>query len=194
MEYKVVERDFISRTLDIVDQYDALVVKSVPEESRFEVTLLLNCLLGLIVLPFEHKKRAQGNQRFPEMCQDDLTLIKDLDDQWGLKRLTIVKFKLDGQDVSFSKVTLRQIVAMIRHAIAHSQFGNGHTQPKPIGTSVDYRDSPVSGVKSQITRINFVNKHGSTEFEASIAVEDLKLFTTKFARTVLEEMTDPDCA
>ena len=44
MDYQVVEHDFISRTLELLQQYDSAVAKSMPVEKRFEVTLLINCL------------------------------------------------------------------------------------------------------------------------------------------------------
>lgn len=49
MEYEIFERDFIVRTLKIIRQYE----KYVPVSEQFEVTLLINCLLGLLVLPKE---------------------------------------------------------------------------------------------------------------------------------------------
>ncbi|MEW5922317.1 MAG: HEPN family nuclease [Bacillota bacterium] len=43
MEQKNIEKDFVERTLHILDNYDG----------PYGVTLLINCLLGLIVLPKE---------------------------------------------------------------------------------------------------------------------------------------------
>lgn len=43
MEPQKIERDFVTRTLHIIDHYDG----------PYGVTLLINCLLGLIVLPKE---------------------------------------------------------------------------------------------------------------------------------------------
>ena len=51
MEYKQFERDFIKRTLKIIEQYNCVVEKGVLPENKFEVTLLINCLLGLLILP-----------------------------------------------------------------------------------------------------------------------------------------------
>ena len=42
------EFDFVERTKKIIEQYDSLTI---PEKDKFEVTLLLNCLVGLLILP-----------------------------------------------------------------------------------------------------------------------------------------------
>ncbi|MEW6226592.1 MAG: HEPN family nuclease [Bacillota bacterium] len=69
MEYEIFERDFIVRTLKIIRQYE----KYVPVSEQFEVTLLINCLLGLLVLP-------------KERCYVDIpdVLIEELEG-WGLR-------------------------------------------------------------------------------------------------------------
>jgi hypothetical protein len=51
MENKDIEKDFVQRTLHILDHYDG----------PYGVTLLINCLLGLIVLP-----RERGYRRISE--------------------------------------------------------------------------------------------------------------------------------
>ena len=186
MDYKVVECDF-SRTLELLQQYDSIVVKSMPEEKRFEVTLLINCLLGLIVLPYEYKKHEQAGCSFPEICKGDQAAVKDLDEQWGLRSLEIQKFKLKGRDIPESDMSLRIIVAMLRHSIAHSQFGDGRMKSKPNGVSVFYQDSQLAGQRSQITKLNFVNRYNGTEFEASIAVDALRAFAVKLAQMILIE-------
>ncbi|MGC4130263.1 MAG: HEPN family nuclease [Bergeyella sp.] len=44
--------DFIKRTLDLIEQYDS-IKEQYPFEQQYNHTLLINCLLGLIVLPKE---------------------------------------------------------------------------------------------------------------------------------------------
>ncbi len=46
--YKTQEFDFIQRTKKIINQYDSLLI---PDNDKFEVTLFLNCLVGLLILP-----------------------------------------------------------------------------------------------------------------------------------------------
>src|SRR3989304_5249303 len=97
MEYETVERDFVERSIKIITQYEKYITPCVPKEEQYEVTLLLNCLLGLIVLPFEHSKRRQGNPQFPEILKGDDRPIKDLGSEWGLKDLHIESFKINKE-------------------------------------------------------------------------------------------------
>ena len=181
MEYKIVERDFVDRSLLLLKQYDKLVKPSTHPTEHFEVTLLLNCLLGLIILPFEHLKREQKNNRFPKICNEDETPIHKLDSEWGLNELKISKIVIGNNKLSRDETTLRKIVAMFRHSMAHALFGDGNKTPKPLGLSVAYQGEGV------ITEVNLVNRYRSTEFIASIPVESLRKFTTKLATTFLNE-------
>lgn len=187
MKFEVVERDFIRRTLGIVDQYDNVIMKAVGKEEQYEVTLLINCLLGLIVTPFELKKRQDSDPCFPVICTVDSTPITDLDPEWGLRELKITKFVLKGRKIRPERVTLRQLVAMLRNSAAHSQFSDKKKARQPKGISVDYIDSSVAKDESQITNLYFYNIYDTTEFKANIPVEALRVFATKLASTVLAE-------
>lgn len=90
MNFQVVECDFIRRTLKVIDQYDEFVMPSIAEDQQFEVSLLINCLTGLLVLPFEHQKRMQKGARFPIICDDDHKPYKQLNEEWGLKNIELL--------------------------------------------------------------------------------------------------------
>jgi hypothetical protein len=186
MQYENVERDFVKRSLELLRQYDEYVLPSVPVDQHYEVTLLLNCLLGLIVLPFEYSKRVQNNLRFPRVCDDDRRTISELDSSWGLDRLKIYRFLLNGKIIKPEEATLRQIVAMFRHSLAHSQFGDGSHNGKPVGLSVTYDVTPYDPIKSVILEVNMVNEYkNQVEFVASIPVNALRQFATCFAISFL---------
>ena len=60
MEWKMVQRDFTERTLKVLLQYDDYLKKQhekTKEVEELEVTLLVNCLNGLIVVPYEYANR-----------------------------------------------------------------------------------------------------------------------------------------
>ena len=185
MDYKVVARDFISRTLELLNQYDSIVAKQVQGDKQYEVTLLINCLLGLIVMPYEYKKYEQAGESLPFICKEDQVAVTKLDDKWGLRGLKVKKFKFKGQDISEEAMSLRIIVAMLRHSIAHSPFGDGRNLPN--GVSVSYQESRIAGQGSEITRLNFVNRYNKTEFEASIDVNAIRIFAVMLAHTILTE-------
>jgi len=46
--YQQQEFDFIDRTKKILEQYNSI---KLPKKEKFEVTLLLDCFVGLLVLP-----------------------------------------------------------------------------------------------------------------------------------------------
>ena len=157
MRYEAVELDFVKRSLEILQQYDRLVRPNIPSDQHYEVTLLLNCLLGLVVLPFEHSKRAQ-NKDLPCVCDGDEKRISELDPVWGLDKLKIEKFRLRGDVIDPENATLRQIVAMFRHSMAHSRFGDGARMLRPQGISVHEKGRrmprPVAGEESaQVTKL-----------------------------------------
>ncbi len=71
MEYKQeFERDFMRRTLELLKQY----------KGPYDTTLLLNCLLGLLIVPKE-----SSIDRIPE---DPIDRLKE----WGISPKSILDF------------------------------------------------------------------------------------------------------
>ena len=98
------ERSFSEHTLAVLNEYTG----------QYDATLLINCLLGLLVLPKEGMLSA-----IPE------TPISELQ-QWGISPASI---KNPGAVYSPSDPdpnTLRGLVANLRHAVAHFRI-----QPVP---------------------------------------------------------------
>lgn len=92
------ERAFMDRSLVLVKQY----------EGSYDATLLLNCLLGLLVVP---------NER----CLDSIPTdpIDDLR-KWGISPDAIQDCgRSQGID---APTTLRGLVKHLRNAVAHSRF------------------------------------------------------------------------
>lgn len=200
MRFEVVERDFIARSLALLDQYDQFVMPCVPQREQYETTLLINCLMGLVVVPFETKKRAQGGKtKFPKICNGDEVPIQDLGTEWGLTKLQIQRFVVDGQRVRPSEINLRKVVAMFRHAIAHSRFRDGYGHPMPQGLSVHYTDTggdttdTTKQIESIILEVNLVNTYSNVDFHCSIPVKGLRLFVVRLAHTILTERWPEYC-
>ena len=89
MEYTDFKKDFPKRTIDILNGY----------KCEYNVTLLLNCLLALLVLP---KEKFYDN--IPEEIPPD----------WGLTKEHIQKVQCQ-----VCGYKLKNIVLNMRHAIAH---------------------------------------------------------------------------
>lgn len=98
--YKNQEFDFIKRTKSIIEQYDNF---QIPEKDKFEVTLLLNCLVGLFILPQQH---------WFDNVPTELISKKE----WGI----------DKSHISFIKETetknVKDIARHIRNSISHYRF------------------------------------------------------------------------
>ena len=102
MQYTDFDNDFIQRTLDILLDYKA----------PWEVTLLINCLVGLLILP---KERLFD--KIPDVN------IQELTDDWGIKpeHITNIHCRSCGHK-------LRNVIRQIRNSVAHMRvraFSNG---------------------------------------------------------------------
>jgi hypothetical protein len=112
LDYKVFEIDFIQRTQDIIDQYDKYVRPNVPMHEQFEVTLLINSLLGLLVLP-----ETLHFERIPDV------LVSSLSD-WGLQARHVLEpgRTKKGKDRSIDTLTVKELVTDMRDSVAHILF------------------------------------------------------------------------
>ena len=97
--YKDLEFEFIERTIALITQYNS-IVEQFPYKEQFNYTLIINCLLGLIVMPKERIITYIPNYR----------LTADLKKEIGLENSEI-------NDTS-SK-TLRDLIQNLRNSIAH---------------------------------------------------------------------------
>ena len=141
MEYdEIFQRDFIARTLEIVEQYEKYVMKCVSENQQFEVTLLINCLLGLLVLPKEHCYRSIPNKPIKEL--EEWGLFPDFIQDWG----------------SEDHHTLPKFVKKLRNAVAHTSLCL-HGDGVQI-TSLEFKDKdgfcaivPFDNLKTFVTKL-----------------------------------------
>jgi len=90
------EKEFTQRTLSIVRQY----------QGAFDATLLINCLVGLLIIP---KERSLN--RIPEIPITQLG-------EWGVSPSCIKSFGGVGQGIQTS-FTLRDVVRKLRNSVAH---------------------------------------------------------------------------
>ncbi|WGQ13782.1 HEPN family nuclease [Sphingobacterium faecium] len=96
--YKNLETEFIERTLHLISQYESQMNRY-PFAEQYNYTLLINCLLGIIVLPKEKTIRFLPNDRLT------IGLLKDM----GIKE----------SQINSNIKDLRSLVIQLRHCIAH---------------------------------------------------------------------------
>ena len=115
--------DFVDRTEYIVDQYEQFVPKG---NERFETTLLVNCLAGLLILP------------------QQLKLIRQSDSfsSWGLNTTKIINNTGKGRFKDFEKksIALQTVIEKMRHCVAHARFYFKDEENKNEITHVVFRD------------------------------------------------------
>ena len=92
------EFDFIERTKTIIEQYDAI-----KDSTKYEVTLFMNCFIGLLILPQQH-------------WYDKLPDIGISEKEWGIS----------PDDISFikkcEKKDINNISRHLRNSISHYRF------------------------------------------------------------------------
>lgn len=75
--YKDIEHDFIDRTMRLISQYES-VLHRFPFEEQYNYTLLLNCLLGIIVLPKERLYTHIPNPRLTSKLKSEMGLVNSI--------------------------------------------------------------------------------------------------------------------
>lgn len=90
------EHEFMKRTLALVQQYS----------EQYDATLLLNCMLGLLIVP---------NEKFIDEIPTDH--LSDLHD-WGITTVSINDFGVPTK-TNPQPETLRGVIWSLRNAVAH---------------------------------------------------------------------------
>jgi hypothetical protein len=120
MEYEEeFERSFMLRTLKIVQEY----------AGPYDATLLLNCLLGLLIVP-----RQAMLDRVPNTPLADIQT-------WGISPSAVQSFG-KGRDP-----TLRGLVLSLRNSVAHFRF----RPQQRNGTVSGFRFHDTNGFKARIS-------------------------------------------
>lgn len=119
------EFDFVERTKNIIEQYDSLTI---PEKDKFEVTLLLNCLVGLLILP---------QQNWYDNLPSEIISQKE----WGIT----------PEHISFIKrgetKNIKDISRHLRNSVAHYRFKAFDNSSNKI-SRIKFEDFEQSGNKT----------------------------------------------
>lgn len=116
--YKQQEYDFINRTKAIIKQYDSFE-KS--KDENYRVTLLLNCMVGLLILP-----QQEWYSRLP----NDIVSI----DKWGITPEWITTSNDDK--------TVKNVARHLRNSVAHYNFEDYQNNSTEISRIVFYDKDP----------------------------------------------------
>ncbi len=203
MLYENVEYDFIERTIEIIKQYNGNCYTAPPQYEKYSVTLLLNCLVGLLIFPFENKRRAVDKLFEIKFFDGDNTNINTLDESWGLTGFeieTIHDFKHNKIE-DIKTTPLRVLIYRLRNSIAHSRwqqvendknisiFYDGYIKGNKQGIGVIYQTDEKEPNKSKINALIFTDlnpDNNDLRFKAKISVKSLEIFIIKFASEILK--------
>lgn len=119
------EYDFVYRTKKIIEQYDNLTLS---EKDKFEVTLLLNCLVGLLIIP----------QQYWYYCLPTEIISKK---EWGVA----------PEDISFIREgetrNIKDISRHLRNSVTHYRFKAFNNSFKKI-SQIKFEDFDPNGGKT----------------------------------------------
>jgi len=96
--YKNLENDFVQRTMELIAQYESIVYKF-EYKNQYNYTLLINCLLGLVVLPKEKSLTYLPSNLLDEKLKKEM----------GLHH-SIINSKYN---------TISKLIVALRHSISH---------------------------------------------------------------------------
>lgn len=129
MEYEDdFEKSFMQRTLSLIIEY----------EGSLDATLLVNCLLGLMVLPKE-----AFIARLPVVNLESLA-------EWGIAPTSIKKVGMCSEGHQHT-LTLKQLIRCLRNAVAHFRVKPIHLGGEVSGFS--FRDQNGFHAEFSLTEI-----------------------------------------
>ena len=96
--YANFEPDFIQRTISLIEQYDDFI-KDVEFEKQYNYTLIINCFLGLVIMP---KEKIIGN--IPN---------KELSNEFK------AHLGLENSEIHDSITDLQKLIHQLRNSVAH---------------------------------------------------------------------------
>ena len=151
---------FIERTQKILEQYDSIAL---PPEEKYEVTLLLNACVGLLIICKE-----QFNDKLPDNAakldeiKSCITICRTYDDS--------------SKTVINESKTVASICRHLRNSIAHCNFSFNSTKQinrKKVITSIIFRDSCIVEYRD---KKNKKRKKVEKTFHAEIDIMTLREF------------------
>lgn len=176
-DYARMEVDFIRRTLEIIDQYAELVRGRVDKDQEYEVTLLMNCLLGLLIYP-QQIAHHRGWQQWLTQAK-----VTEAGPDYGIEPHFIRSTGIEKrecrccgreheQSIPLEEFTMRKLVRQMRNTAAHARFYVG-----------DHSDN-----QGQITQIEFKDEEREDGFHLVIPVANLETFVRQLAQSALEQI------
>lgn len=153
MDYTELIKDFVQRTIDILNKY----------EGANEITLLINSLLALLIVPKERALASLKARNWKLEVGKDCECV-DWHDNAGRKR---------GQYSEF--------VTQLRHAVAHIQFETESTDESKI-RAVVFTSNLYESEKPFVAKLNIAQIIRLAErLSSHVAGNDLRIVGPSYA-------------
>jgi len=146
--YERFELDFVERTIALISQYNQLLeANDIPFKQQYNYTLLINCLLGLIVLPRTRTSSYIPNERITSSFKREM----------GLASSTI----------SPNIHHLRDLIGKLRNSIAHFDFKVASNDENFLIDEIVFFDT------EQGVEVEYARFHAAELFDFLIYYSDL---------------------
>lgn len=148
--YTDLEPEFIERTINLIGQYTDLC-KRFPFEQQYNYTLMINCLLGLIIMPKERVVSFVPNER----------LTTDYKNEIGLSNSVIAA----------SVFTLRDLIIRLRHSMAHFRIEVISENDENLIDYIEFNDTERG---EMVARIQASELYGFLQYYASFLINNIR--------------------
>lgn len=135
-------KDFFERTFKILDQYDGL---QFDEKDCYDITLLINCLFGIIIVSHSYCYKKLIQAKFSENINGIIVLDKNV-------------------EVKLKDLSVRETMTKLRNSLAH--WGDSRDSSKYCGVKNIHffsTSDKISGIIISNTRNNFSMKFESKD-------------------------------
>jgi len=156
--------EFVNRTKHILENY----------KDEYEFTLLINCTLGLIVLPIEVNKRLKLN--FLQKPMNEIQIINEIFKKDRSAIFNPTRYNRKANKYVQDEKSLKIFLSKIRNSIAH--FANS----EPINEGKEWKQIKLKDIN------NFNNDN--VELEISIDKNDLKKLALYITEEYLTELNN----
>ncbi|MBP6738654.1 MAG: hypothetical protein KA146_01630 [Leptospiraceae bacterium] len=166
--YKNQDFDFVFRTQQLLKQYE--IIKNGNNKEGYEFTLLMNCFVGLLIIPQQINERNRSEGLSPAEILSATDIVDE--SNFGINPDHI---KISVGFGNQNDKTIRNVVRHFRHSVAHSRF-EVKSQYEKI-SSIIFRDE---------------NSAGNPTFELELSIENVLKFALKISDCFLEAMSNAE--
>ena len=153
--YKNIEYEFIERTLNLIYQYEN-ILKRYKSKEQYNYTLLINCLLGLIIMPKEKTISFIPKER----------LTTDFKNKMGL-------FK---SNVNTEITNLKEMITALRNSIAHFDIEIESFDERYLIDEIIFQDTQNNTNSREIVRFRARELLPFIRYYSSLLMSNLKKY------------------